>query len=374
MFDTIDHNTLLNLLNKRFGICGSALDWIRSYLSDRQQCILIDGETSEKLNLSYGVPQGSVLGPILFTIYTTPLGDIVRKHGLTFHLYADDTQLYIAFKPTDNLSKEEALSRIEKCVEDIRAYMAVNFLKLNDDKTELLIITQKDSLSSSLNITLNVGGNYVTPDPSEPPRNLGVLFDSTMGLKPHVSKLCKSLNYKIYSIGKIRKYINEPTAKMLVNATVTSKLDYCNSLLYGIKGDLLDSLQKCQNNAARVITRTRKYDHISPVMCELHWLPVRQRIEYKLLLITYKCLNNQGPKYLSELLTMYVPSRALRSEDQKLLVHPRQFHRLVPFGQRSFVRIAPRLWNDLPLSLKLSPSVASFKSNLKTYIFKQVYD
>ena len=161
---------------------------------------------------------------------------------------------------------------------------------------------------------------------------------------------------------------------MLVNATVTSKLDYCNSLLYGIKGDLLDSLQKCQNNAARVITRTRKYDHISPVMCELHWLPVRQRIEYKLLLITYKCLNNQGPKYLSELLTMYVPSRALRSEDQKLLVHPRQFHRLVPFGQRSFVRIAPRLWNDLPLSLKLSPSVASFKSNLKTYIFKQVYD
>ena len=277
-FDTIDHTTLLNLLRDRFGIHESALEWIKSYLSDREQCVLINGETSSKLKLSFGVPHGSVLGPILFTIYTTPLGDIVRRHGLTFHLYADDTQIYLAFKPFDDCSKSEALSRIGKCVEDIRSWMRMNFLKLNDDKTELLVVTQKDFTSQSQNITLNIGGEVVSPDPKEPPKNLGVLFDSTMGLQQHISKLCRSLNYKVYQIGKIRKYINEDSAQMLVNATVTAKLDYCNSLLHGAKGDLLDKLQKCQNSAARVITRTPKRHHITPVLCKLHWLPVRQRV------------------------------------------------------------------------------------------------
>ena len=373
-FDTIDHTTLLNLLRDRFGIHESALEWIKSYLSDREQCVLINGETSSKLKLSFGVPQGSVLGPILFTIYTTPLGDIVRKHGLTFHLYADDTQIYIAFKPFDDCSKSEALSRIEKCVEDIRSWMGMNFLKLNDDKTELLVITQNESTSKSQDITLSIGGEEVSPDPKEPPKNLGVLFDSTMGLQQHISKLCRSLNYKIYQIGKIRKYITEDSAKMLVNATVTARLDYCNSLLHGVKGVFLDKLQKCQNSAARVITRTPKRHHMTPILYRLHWLPVRQRIQYKMLLITYKCYYDQGPDYLKDLLTKHVPPRKLRSENQRLLDPPAHFHRLISYGGRAFVRAAPCLWNDLPLTLRSMDKVDCFKSNLKTYLFKQYFE
>ena len=200
--------------------------------------------------------------------------------------------------------------------------MGINFLKLNDDKTELLVITHSDTISSAQNLTLSIGGEVVSPDPSEPPRNLGVLFDSTMGLKQHISKLCQSLNYKIYNIGKIRKYISSDSAKTLVNSTVTAKLDYCNSLLYGIKGDYLDSLQKCQNSAARVVTRTPKRHHITPILYKLHWLPVRQRIAYKILLITYKCYNNKGPIYLTELLNKHIPPRNLRSENHKLLDPP----------------------------------------------------
>lgn len=371
-FDTIDHSTLLNLLHERFGIQGLALKWVKSYLSDREQCVQINGESSDKVKLSFGVPQGSVLGPILFTIYTTPLGDIVRKHGLTFHLYADDTQIYIAFKPTDVLSSEQAMTRIERCVEEIRSWMRMNFLKLNDDKTELLVITQ--TINNALNITMSIGGEVVSPDPAEPPRNLGVLFDATMGLRQHTSKLCQSLNYKIYNIGKIRKYINSDCAKTLVNSTVTAKLDYCNSLLYGIKGDYLDNLQKCQNSAARVITRTPKRHHITPVLHGLHWLPVRQRITYKMLLITYKCYNNKGPVYLTELLNKHVPSRTLRSENIKRLDPPTNFERLISYGGRAFIRAAPKLWNELPLSLKESPSVNSFKANLKTHLFKLYYE
>ena len=140
-FDTIDHQKLLNLSNQSFGIRGVALKWFESYLKDRTQTVQIGSCTSTPVTLKYGVPQGSVLGPILFTMYTTPLGNIIRKHGLNFHLYADDTQLYISFQPGVSVSKETAISCLEACIKDIQIWMTNNLLKLNDDKTELIVIT-----------------------------------------------------------------------------------------------------------------------------------------------------------------------------------------------------------------------------------------
>ena len=167
---------------------------------------------------------------VLFTIYTTPLRRIIQRHGLTYHLYADDTQLYVAFKPSDVTSKCDAITRIEACVADIRIWMNDNFLKLNDDKTELLIITTREELSKISDISIKVGDQSISPS-DDPPRNLGVLFDSTCCLDAHVAKLCRSINFNLYSVGKIRKYLDGPTAEKMINATVTSRLDYCNSLL-----------------------------------------------------------------------------------------------------------------------------------------------
>ena len=144
-FDTIDHQRLLHTLESSFGIKGKVLDWFQSYLTGRTQTVQIKKSTSEPHELKYGVPQGSVLGPILFTIYTTPLGQLIRRHGLTFYLYADDTQLYLAFKPSEPSSIVNNISCLEKCVDDIRAWMKLNLLKLNDDKTELLVITSRPS-------------------------------------------------------------------------------------------------------------------------------------------------------------------------------------------------------------------------------------
>ena len=330
----------------------------------------IGSTLSDNCKLLFGVPQGSVLGPILFTIYTTPLGRIIRQHGLTFHLYADDTQLYIAFKPSDNTSRVDAISRIEACVEDIKIWMRNNFLKLNEDKTELIVITSKDTICEKLNISLNIGGCNITHNTSAT-RNLGVLFDTTCSLKPHVSKICSSINYHLYSIGKIRKYLDIPTTQKMINATVTSRLDYCNSLLFGVPVYLVNKLQRCQNNAARIISLLPKSSHITPIRKELHWLPVQQRIHFKVLLLTYKCLNGEGPLYLSKLLCPYVPSRQLRSEDKQLLVVPK--YRLSKFGKRSFSYAAPSLWNTLPLDIKLSPSVDAFKNRLKTHLFRIAY-
>ena len=369
-FDTIDHVKLINILDRSFGVRGTALEWFKSYLQDRTQRVQIGNEFSDAQTLKFGVPQGSVLGPILFTIYTTPLGNLIRKHGLSLHLYADDTQLYLAFKPTDSMSKEDAIKRIEECVVDIKLWMTNNLLKLNDDKTELIIVTSRESLSKSLGINIKVGDQLITPSET-PPKNLGVLFDSTCSLKYHVARICKSLNYQLYSIGKIRKYLDLSAAKMLMNAIISSRLDYCNSLLYGINKAQLEQLQRCQNQAARIVSLRKKYDHITPVLKDLHWLPVKARIDFKIMLLTYKALNGIAPLYISELLEPYTPSRALRSSDKQLLCVPKW--RLEGFGGRSFARFAPSLWNELPMSIRSAPSVETFKSRLKTHIFTAIY-
>ena len=136
-FDTIDHGLLLNRMEKRFQICGSALAWFKSYLSDRAQSVQIENCRSDPIALNFGVPQGSVLGPILFSLYMSPLGDIVRQHQLDHHFYADDTQLYVSFQ-IKNINDQ--LSRITACTSDIKKWMLHNLLKPNDDKTEVLLI------------------------------------------------------------------------------------------------------------------------------------------------------------------------------------------------------------------------------------------
>ena len=369
-FDTIDHHCLLHILESSFGIQGNVLAWFQSYLTGRTQAVHVKKCTSEPHELKYGVPQGSVLGPILFTIYTTPLGKLIRRHGLTFHLYADDTQLYLAFKPSEPSSIDNNISRLEKCVEDIRAWMKLNLLKLNDDKTELLVITSRPSRSQSLDISIKIGDQYISPS-DDPPKNLGVIFDSTCSLRDHVANVCRSINFNLFSIGKIRKYLDRPTVEKLVNATITSRLDYCNSLMFGIPKELITQLQMRQNHAARVITQWRKYDHITPVLVDLHWLPVKQRIDFKILLLTYKALNGLAPTYLREQLVPYSPTRTLRSKENHQLTSPRC--RLENFGKRSFAAAAPMLWNDLPLSIKRSPSLDIFKSRTKTHLFQLAY-
>ena len=253
-------------------------------------------------------------------------------------------------------------------MEDIRQWMSENMLKLNEDKTEVLVITSRDQIGD---ISINVGGCDIYPG-EEPPRNLGVLFDSSCSLSHHVNKLCKSLNYNIFNIGKIRKYLNTSTAEILVNSLVTSKMDYCNSLLYGIKDYQIGQLQRCQNNAARVISLSRKHDHITPILHNLHWLPVRYRIMYKILIIAHKSLHDRGPLYLKELLSWYEPDRVLRSGSKFLL---RELTwRLKSFGARRFEFAAPLLWNSLlPIQLRKETDTELFKSGLKTCLFKLAY-
>ncbi len=160
-------------------------------------------------------------------------------------------------------------------------------------------------------------------------------------------------------------------AEMLIHAFMTSRLDYCNALLGSCSAHFINKLQMVQNAAARVLTRTRKYDHISPVMSTLHWLPIKHRIDFKILLITYKALNGLAPQYLSELLSHYSPPSLLWSQNSGHLIIPRISKSTA--GGRSFFYLASKLWNNLPNTVREADTLCQFKYRLKSHLFNLAY-
>ena len=364
-FDTIDHEILLSFMENQCGIKGVGLDIFRSYLTDRSQRVTVQGVSSQNSQLLYGVPQGSVLGPIIFCLYTLPICKILQYHGIDYHIYADDTQIYCAF---DDGDAEKSLNRIKICIDDIRSWMIRNKLKINDDKTEFLIMASP-RLKGVLNSNLVIGDSTIVPSLSC--RNLGATFDNHLSMVKHVETVCKSMLFHLRNILSIRSLLTDSAASQLVHSLVTSRLDYCNSLLYGIPTYLCKKLQRVQNVAARILTQSEPFCHIQPVLYKLHWLPVEFRIKFKIVLLTFKCIKKSAPQYLIDLVDIYQPSRSLRSSDKFLLCNAKV--RTKASGERCFMFAAPKEWNQLPEDLKYCSNLNIFKTKLKTHLFEKFY-
>jgi len=366
-FDTVDHPTLIKRLEKHFGITQEALTWIKSYLSDRTQSVKINSSSSSDQKLTCNVPQGSVLGPTFFSDYSSPLAELIRSFGVKVHLYADDSQLFLAFKP--GIDEDVAISKLEECILHVRSWMAQNFLKLNDDKTEFLIIGSRHQLAKVKTKSIRVGLSEIQS--SDCARNIGAWFDSTFKLEHHVNTTCRAAWNQLRTIGKVRRYLTEKHTTSLVHAFVTTKLDHNNSMLYGCSKALKVKLQKVQNAASKLVTKKQKFDHVTPILRELHWLPVEQRIIFKIALLVYKCLQGIGPSYLTELLEKYEPGRDVRSAQGNTLRVPRL---KLTYGVRSFSHAGPIVWNSLPLSIRKCETVSSFKKHLKTHLFTLAFE
>src|SRR5467141_4558204 len=212
---------------------------------------------------------------------------------------------------------------------------------------------------------ISISGNFIKPVSTA--RNLGIIFDSDLSLRKHISSICQTSFHHIRQLRQIRSSIDTNSATILSNALVHTKLDYCNSLFYSLPKSSIHRLQLVQNSLARVvIPSTLRHHHITPVLKRLHWLPVQQRIKYKIASITYKTLHNQLPSYLYELLSPVAQS-GRRSSSNKL-PNRQRFNTIS--GLRSFFSAAPRIWNYLPTALRLSPTYySSFRSKLKTFLF-----
>ncbi len=209
-FDTIDHDILNDRLQNYTGIQGRALRWFRSYLSDHYHFVYLNGKSSQSSPVKYGVLQGSVLGPLLFSIYMLPLGNIIRKYEIYFHCYADDTQLYISIRP-DETSK---LSKLTECVKIFKDWMTNNIILLNSDKTEILLIGPKNSTQNLLDHSLQLDG---CPVPSSAVKNLGVVLDSNLSFENHISHVTKTAFFHLRNIAKLRKMLSVSDPEKLVH-------------------------------------------------------------------------------------------------------------------------------------------------------------
>ena len=216
-FDTIDHNLLIKKLRENFGITGNVLKWIISYLRDRSFSVNIRNVHSSHRELNVGVPQGSLMGPILFILYTKDISNIAETHGLSMHMYADDTQLYISFKYRDKNNVRMTSDSIQDCLRNIRSWMGTNFLKINPGKTKFIVI------GSSYNIKNDFGGELIVLNDADGKEIeklnavvlLGVTIDSTISMKTFINTKCSEAYYKLRNIGRLRSCLDTAMRLML---------------------------------------------------------------------------------------------------------------------------------------------------------------
>ena len=289
-FDTVDHSTFVYRLKNLYGVSDISLRWFTSYLANRSYKVCVNGSLSTSHSLISGVPQGSVLGARFYTMYTYPMSKIVKDHNLYYHSYADDTQTYVQCE-NNATDINTAISRLKDCIGDICLWMSNSSLKINEQKTELIIF--------------------------------------------HTSRSPVSVNTPLVYAGLPKKQINR--------------------------------LQLSHNNAARLISLTPRRDHITPVLNELHWLPVYKRCQFKVLVIAFNALHAQAPSYIQELLDRYRPSRPLRSASTTSLTTRR--HRTVNYGRRLLDTAASVIWNSLSNDLKCATNLITFKNHVKTFLF-----
>jgi len=188
-------------------------------------------------------------------------------------------------------------------------------------------------------------------------------------MQKHISSICCASFLELRRIASI--YLPQSVAARLVAAMVVSRHDYCNSVFTGLPAYHIARLQRVQNNAARLVTKKRRRDHVTSLLKELHWLPVKFRCQYKTATLAYRHFEGSLPPYISSSLCTYEPSRSLRSSNEKLLKIPKR--NLKSFAQRSFSFMAPSLWNSLPATLRNVPTLSQFKSQLKTFLFAQAF-
>ena len=249
----------------------------------------------------------------------------------------------------------------------IKSWMSANFLQLNDAKCEVLLLNTPQDTTL---INNNLGPLLINSQPTV--RNLGVVLDPNLSLESHVRKVVQTSFYHLRNIVKIKSFLSTPDLTKVIHAFIHSRLDYCNALYSCLSKKLIHRLQLVQNAAARLLTGSRKFDHITPILASLHWLPISYRIDFKIALITYKALSGLAPSYISDLIDRYVPPRALRSSAKGLLTVPTCNY--VSRGKRAFAFRAPTLWNALPEEIRLANSLARFKTLLKTHLYRLAFN
>ena len=369
-FDTIDHTIQVYRLHTDFGFTDTVLQWFSSYLTDRTHYVSLSNHCSDLAPVHSDVPQGSVLGPILFTMYTKPLSAIIDSHSIMHHSFADDLQLQMS-APPDRIS--ELLHSMQSCIGDVNACATANMLKLNDSTTELMLVTSNRSkhlhnLPTSITI-----GNAQIPF-KQTVNNLDFTLDCHLTMNAHVSNIARTCYFELRRLASIRRFLTSTATATHISAFDLSRIDYCNSLLFGYTHDVTSHLQRIQNYAARLILRLPMSSIITIHLKSLHWLPVIVRSTYKIACFCYHCHSSTAPSYVTDILHE-IPShtRNTRSSSFTMPLLNRHAHSKATLSDRSYSFASSSVWNSIPNDVRCAPSLSSSKSRLNTYLLRSVY-
>ena len=308
------------------------------------------------------------MGHILFILYTKDISNIAETHGLSMHMYADDTQLYISFKYRDKNNVRMTSDSIQDCLRKIRSWMGTNVSKINPGKTKFIVI------GSSYNIKNDFGDELIVLNDADGKEIeklnavvlLGVTIDSTISMKTFINTKCSEAYYKLRNIGRLRSCLDTAMRLMLVQNLILSKLDYCNALLANTPNYLINKLQKVMNAGVRFIYNVRKHEHISLFLQKAHFLPVKQRIKHKLCMTVFKILYKLAPKYLATTICFFKPERELRVGRDEYMVESAS-------NPNSIIGKMVVTWNQLPYTMRRNTNMLEFKKNLKTFYFNEAY-
>ena len=352
-FDSIRHDILLSKL-QNLDFSQGALDWFQSYLSNRQQCVRIGDAVSKVLPLEFGVPQGSILGPVLFTIYVNDLLSVPKR--CLSASYVDDCKLYLSFSPaelpTSILALNEDLTRISQ-------WCCKNSLLINPDKTKVLAVGLPQLLKKLSSFSITLFDKEITPVPVV--KDLGVLLDTRLSYNQHITEIASKCLFKLYQINRIKHLLDRKTLLLVINSFVFSKLQYCSTVWSNTSSSNIDKLQKVQNFAGRIILGLRKYDHISDGLRSLKWLPIREKLILNDATMMHKCINKLVPDYLADMFKSrsQVHNRQTRSSGALDIPLCR-----LSTGQRSFAFRGAKLWNSLNDNIKSLKCPRNFRRHL----------
>jgi hypothetical protein len=361
-FDLVNHELLLRKLGS-LNFSAKAIMFFRAYLSGRQQCVYVKNVCSRWVPVCTGVPQGSILGPLLFTVFINDLPKCLNV--CSYHLYADDLQIYLS-GPVKNINM--IIENINEELTAVWNWSQTNLLKLNPDKTQAILIGTSQQLNKlPTNVQkINLNGNIV--DYSHCVRNLGLQVDENLKWDKHISYICSTVYLKLKSLYYHRKFLSSNMRKRLVQALVIPIIDYADIVYGSTSTSNMQRIGKCYNSCIRYIAGLRKYDHVSSAIQELQLLTPKNRHDLHIACLTNKVLRTGCPLYLKKL-NFLSNTESHDTRNHSILRVPKHKHE---FFKHSFKYNSVTVWNELPNELRLLDDCLNFSAMArKHFIHKQ---